>query len=355
MEWFSNQRTAIKLSISFGVILFLLCTLVWFSYSTIKFLDNANKQLYNKDIVELKEKINELLHSEDEIRILMLSALLSADKNADKKDQQKILEEVKIKVEHNDNLIKEINNYKIEDPNTASIVEKLNKSYEIHRNARSTISIPTISEGKIEEAKKFVMEVQKTRFETLIKLASKLENVIRDKSNKILKNSEKEVSDAQMIFFIISAITFLMMIFLIIILNRQISAPLNAISKVARQISLGNLENVKFPISHRKDEVGVLLQAFSQLSQWIQNFTIEISASINSLTSSTTEISAAISQLASSAAQTATSVNETTSTIEEVRQTSHVANQKAQQVNKTAEKTVKISETGKQAAKLKVR
>lgn len=383
MEWFANQRTAVKLTLSFSIILLLILAVIWISYSTISFLENSNK--ISKDVFELRVKLNNLTHNEDEIRMELLRALLSTDPV----EQQKFLEYVKVKTEYNDSIMKDINEYEAEENSVSLILNKMKSEYENNKKNRIEVSIPLIKEGKIEEAKKNEFVIHKDSFDELRNLALNFTNTLRDKSSKAISLSEKEVKYAKVLFLCISIAAAIIMIFLIISLNRLISNPLNDISKAARQMVLGDLNTINITTSNRNDEVGILVQTFTQMSQWIQNvantankiangdlsakiklqsandvlgisfqlmiknlqkLTSEISETINLLSSSATEISAASSQLAASATEAATSVNETTTTIEEVRQTSHVANQKAQQVSKTAEKTVKISETGKRAA-----
>lgn len=385
MEWFANQRTAVKLSLSFGVILGLLLAVIWFAHSAINFLDSTNKALSDNDMFELRIKLNDIIHNEDEIRTSMLGALLSQDRN----EQQKFLNEVATSTTSNDDIIKAINAYKIDDSRVALLLEKLNSTYEIHKKGRSDVSIPLIKEGKMEEARKNELVVQKERFDELRGVLINFTNLTREKAREILKLSEKEVVNIRKLFISFAIAAAVIVIIMILMLNKQISNPLNALSNVARQMSLGDLKMVNLPKTNRKDEVGILIQTFTDMSLWIQSvantanqiangdlsakvqlqsphdmlgisfqlminnlkkLTQEISDTINLLSSSASEILGASSQLATSATEAATSVNETTTTIEEVRQTSHVANQKAQLVSQAAEKTSKISESGKHAA-----
>ncbi|MBS0290345.1 MAG: methyl-accepting chemotaxis protein [Proteobacteria bacterium] len=386
MQWFANQRTAVKLTFGFASGLIIMLIAIWVGYSTITLLEKANKKLFNKETLELQDKVQVLLRTEDEIRTLMLGALLTTDRA----QQQKYIDEVKGKAAFSDEILRNINQNVMQD-NRAMIlvIGKLQNIYDTHKKGRKEGSIPLIYEGKMEEAKSNELVAQKALYDEFRNTAQSLTNLIRDQANEVLIKSGEDVKHATTLFIFLALLAVVVKISWIFILNRQISTPLNELSIASQQMAKGDLKSVKLPEINREDEVGVLVRSFYAMNQWIneaaetakqiangdlsisvklqssQDFlgaslqqminnlrkiTQDITEGVNLLGSSATEISAASSQLAASAAQTATSVNETTTTIEEVRQTSHVANQKAQLVTKTAENTTKISDSGKRAA-----
>lgn len=183
-------------------------------------------------------------------------------------------------------------------------------------------------------------------------------------------------------------ITFITLIVITYLLNRNISEPLKEISKIAERIAEGDL-NVKFFTNKRRDEVGVLAESFNHMTKslkgmadvatqiasgdlrvkvqlqsnkdmlgnaftaMIENLrhvTKELSEGINILESSVDEIVSSTSQLTSNANETATAVNETTATFEVMHQTAQVFNQKAKQVSDGAEKAIQTSKNGVKSA-----
>jgi methyl-accepting chemotaxis protein len=167
-------------------------------------------------------------------------------------------------------------------------------------------------------------------------------------------------------------------------ITRNISNPLKEITATAERIAEGDL-NVKVSSNHRRDEVGVLAQTFSRMSQSLRemagvaekiaagdlrvrvkpqsgNDTLgnafasmvenlqrmigQFSETVNVLSSSANQISTSTTQLAAGAAETATAVSEATTTVEEVRQTAQLASQKAKLVSENAQKMTQISQTG---------
>ncbi|MFQ6041350.1 MAG: methyl-accepting chemotaxis protein, partial [Candidatus Poribacteria bacterium] len=169
-----------------------------------------------------------------------------------------------------------------------------------------------------------------------------------------------------------------------IFIIRSITHPLNKTVELAEQIAVGDLTaNVLF--DNRRDELGVLLQAFTRMTQFFKetaaitgqiaagDLTVEakprserdimgkalagmlenlreqiqeMAKGVNILTASTSEISTSLTQFASSATETATAVSETTTTVEEVRQTAQVSSEKAKDVSDNAQQVAQISQIG---------
>jgi len=167
-------------------------------------------------------------------------------------------------------------------------------------------------------------------------------------------------------------------------LSSNIARPLKEITRTAELIAAGDLD-VQIVVDGRRDEVGVLAQAFSRMIRslrlvaqtaesiaggdlrakiqpqssrdilgnafalMIENLrklTGQISEGVAVLTGSANEISTSTTQLSSSATEMATAVSETTTTVEEVRQTAQLASQKARAVSETAHKVSQISQAG---------
>jgi methyl-accepting chemotaxis protein len=171
------------------------------------------------------------------------------------------------------------------------------------------------------------------------------------------------------------------------LITRNIAGPLRQLTKVADEISGGNL-NSAVSIDNRDDEVGVLSQTFQRMSQSLQimagtaekiaagdlRSTIQpqspqdvlgnsfarmienlreqirgLGDGASTLGSAASEIVASTTQLASSANESATAVSETTTTVEEVRQTAQMASQKAKTVADTAQRAAQFSQTGRKS------
>jgi methyl-accepting chemotaxis protein len=219
-----------------------------------------------------------------------------------------------------------------------------------------------------------------------VKIAE-MENI----ENSLLKTrSDESAASARTVTnFIIGGIISAIIILSIVgfFITGSIANPLKKLTGNATQISTGDLDIV-IPATNRKDEVGALNQAFTQMINYLSNMatisqavadgdltakvssvskkdilgnafvrmvdslrrqTNELLTGVTLLVSAASEISATAAQLASSATETASSVSQTTTTVEEVKQTSRVAIDKAKEVAESAKRTEQVSQNGEQA------
>ena len=177
-----------------------------------------------------------------------------------------------------------------------------------------------------------------------------------------------------------------------IAVTRNISRPLDELSRIATIVATGDLD-VKFSDAQRSDEVGslskafvrllgmlretaaaaqqiaagdlrvrvtpqsekdILGNAFATMVDTLRRTTGELSEAVNVLGVSASQILASTTQVAAGAAQTGTAIAETTTTVEEVKQTALVSSQKAKYVSDTAQKATQIGEAGRRAVEASV-
>jgi methyl-accepting chemotaxis protein len=173
------------------------------------------------------------------------------------------------------------------------------------------------------------------------------------------------------------------------LITRNISRPLGQITLLAKRIAAGDLPTDMVATS-RKDEVGVLLQEFGQMTTSLRDkasvaekiaagdlttivslrsdqdvlgkafvlmvknlrrLTGQMVEGIDILGVCADQVSHSTTQLASSAREAAAAISQTTTTVEEVRQTAQISNQKAKLVSTTAQETVRSSQTGNESTR----
>ena len=214
---------------------------------------------------------------------------------------------------------------------------------------------------------------------------------MEDEENALLKQRSEAVATSArntiltIVLGIIGAFVILGLIGFFI--TRNISQPLQEITRAAEQIASGDLTINAFP-DHRGDEIGILSNAFGRMTRSLQEragvaeqiaegnlkievkpqsekdilgkafatmvvslrgVTGEIKEGVNVLATSASEIMASTSLVASGTAETATAMSQTTATVEEVKQTAQVSSQKASNVSDSAQKVVQVSQNGKKA------
>ncbi|MCA1945218.1 MAG: methyl-accepting chemotaxis protein [Desulfovibrio sp.] len=170
-------------------------------------------------------------------------------------------------------------------------------------------------------------------------------------------------------------------------IGRGIVRPLHSAVQAADAIATGDLHPV-IAGTERKDEVGLLAQAFQRMISSLQRMadvmegiangdlrqevpmrsdkdefgaslrtmgrnlrelTEQIQHAMNTLGASINQISVTTAELSSSAAETAAAMSETTATVEEVRQTASLTNQKARGVSERSKEAVRVALEGKAA------
>ncbi|HLY57472.1 MAG TPA: HAMP domain-containing methyl-accepting chemotaxis protein, partial [Stellaceae bacterium] len=131
-------------------------------------------------------------------------------------------------------------------------------------------------------------------------------------------------------------------------LNRSISEPLRQVAMAAARVTRGDLAT-PLPAANRTDEIGVLVDAFSQMLESLRSMTGEMVSGAEILAETARDILATTTQVAAGASETATSISETSVTMEEVKQTVQMAADKAQQVSLGAQRTATVAESGRDA------
>lgn len=133
-------------------------------------------------------------------------------------------------------------------------------------------------------------------------------------------------------------------------LARSIARPLRDVSGVVKKVADGDL-TVATGMVTRRDEIGVLMNAFHEMVVFLRDQTQEIKEGANTVAASISELSSTASQLAATSSETSSSVSEVTTTVEEVKQTAELSNEKAGMVAEKAEQTYEVSEMGKDASR----
>ncbi len=189
--------------------------------------------------------------------------------------------------------------------------------------------------------------------------------------------------------FGLTAASFLILGAAALLITRNIAEPLREVSQLAERISAGDLAvNLAPPRVVRRDEVGVLRQTFSLMTESLQkmaavagriaagDLTVEVAPrseddvlgiafstmirnlraviqeifdAVNVVAASSGEIMNTAVQLAAGATETAAAVAETTATVEEIKQTTLIASQKGRSLSENARNAAEISQRGKKS------
>jgi methyl-accepting chemotaxis protein len=340
-QFINNLSTRAKLILSFGAMGLLLAVVIVAAYVSLARITQSEKKLhevYSTEAIQLRQ----LQSQQNFNRAQILNMMLTTDKS----QQQAIEQDIRERAQENDTIIEELLQLS-PDPEHQSALQELKSALAEYRQTRER-ETALIQEGKVEDARQLDTTIGAQLFETIRLLADELGDKASVAADQQLAQDQRMARSLTVVFLTLGVIAFLLGAGMVVILSQTIASPLGGISKVAMQITGGDL-SVNVPADQRRDEVGVLAQAFRQMVENLRRSTADISEAVNLLGSSTSEILAATTQVASSTTETATALSETTTTVEEVRQAAQLSSQKAQNVSDSAQRVAQVSHTGLKA------
>ena len=341
MKYFTNLSTRAKLLFSFGLIWIMLLVIIFVAFNALKDIIKSENELRAIHFTKANE-LQQLRSHQNFNRAAMLEMLLTENKS----EQLAFEKEINARADSINNIIESLSLID-SDPQFQNSLKDLKKIINEYREARAE-TILLIKEGKIEEVKNLLVGEQEQQFESIRKLAVAMgEKAIKNIDYRLLTD-QKEADSSILLFVILGVATLLFSVLIVIIMNRTIAKPLIEITKTASLIAGGNL-NIEVLAGERKDEVGMLNNAFSKMVGKLRISIKEIIEGITLLGASASEILAATTQVASGSAETATAITETTTTVEEVRQAAQLSNQKATRVSENAQQVSQVTLTGQNA------
>ncbi|MEX6504452.1 methyl-accepting chemotaxis protein [Pseudomonas zhanjiangensis] len=247
--------------------------------------------------------------------------------------------------------------------------------------------IPLIRQGNVEQAAELALGIQFERMERINQLGQHLAELTEDNVRQALLQSEETVERQRLEQLATGLLVLLLGVVMAWQLSRHIAQPLAQLTLMAERISRGEIPR-ELRSETRRDEVGRLALAFSQMSQYLlalaakaeglaqghlgqdsqpvsdqdvlgtafatmlanlRNLVGELNEGIAVLASSSEEVLAATSQVATNTQETATAISEIVTTVDEVKQTAVLASSKAQSVADSTARTRQVAQGGRQA------
>jgi methyl-accepting chemotaxis protein len=328
MKWFINLKTGTKLFAAFGLIIFLLAIVIVAAYSGISALQRNDRAALI---------LSDLEANTNGQRAAVLRMIFITNPTEQAAGHQQIKE---ISNE-NETLFQKLPEFFPDDPKFLSRIVELATVRSAFIQTRDSQIIPLIFEGNIEEAKALTLGINDGRY-------AKMRDLAKILSDEVRQQASRSASQAKRTFLVIGLLAILISVTLVIFLSRIIAVPLKEISAIAERIAAGDL-SVILSMDSRQDEVGLLVQAFTLLTDNLRSQIRDLTEGVDVLGASASEISTSTTEFAASATETATAVSEATTTVEEVRQTAQVSNQKARTVADTAQKVAQISQSGQKS------
>ena len=341
MKNFTNLSTRSKLLLSFGLIMVMFLAVIFIAYSNIQKITQSEKRLHDIHFVIALE-INELRSHQNHNRADILAMMLTKDKS-----EQLVLENGMNQRSDTINKLVLILSKIDTDPLFLNRLNDLRNNIQAYQNGRF-IEIGLIKEGKIEEASQAGTGIQAERYEKIRSLSYEMSNQAKIDADKQLTIDMKNSRTSTLLFILFGTIALFFSLIIVVVMNRTMAQPLNDLTNVASRIASGDLK-VEVKTKDRKDEIGVLSQAFDQMVSYLRQFINDINEVVNVLASSSTEILAATTQVATGTSETAAAISETSTTVEEVQQASKLSSQKAKNVADSAQRVVQVFQNGQKS------
>ena len=263
MKWFVNLSTRNKLLCGFGLIVLLLALVVGVAYRGITSVQGEYKNLLKEEI-QVVANLIEFRANMNRQRLDMLRMVSTNDK----KEQQKIEQEVKDSSKANDKILEDLGRFGIKNPvfiKSMSEFKSLSDAYWRTRDEQ----ISLIFQGKTDDAKKLALTVQDERFEKMRQMALDIAAQAKQREAQHIQETDNIASKAITIFLIVAVAAVVISGLLVMFLSSLIARPLRDIAQVAAKISSGNLA-VAVAMEDRKDEVGLLGQAVTGMIQYLK-------------------------------------------------------------------------------------
>lgn len=132
--------------------------------------------------------------------------------------------------------------------------------------------IPLIYRGDLEGARHFTLYIQTERFLKIAALTEAMTDQAQNQAHLALQESGRRARRTLMGFAALGAFTLLLSVGLVFWLNRSIAGPLSAVSGAASRIAAGDF-SVQVRHQERRDEIGVLMHTFNQMSSSLREIT----------------------------------------------------------------------------------
>lgn len=376
--WWLNLRTHTKLLLSFALVLLGFASLLYLAQSSlvrVRENDQITREL-NSSLLSFKQ-IRFHVH---DTRSEVLNALLVKDPER----AEQILQQLKPLNDMDAAALDALQHHTAADPTLRELVAEVSRIWHELVVARDQQVIPLLAAGKFEEVHVLTTGVQRQRILRLGELASRLDQLVAQRLQRLEQENARLIEQQLQRFFLLGGVLIVLAVLLSLLLSHNLARPLGVLTAYARQISQGTLpEHIAF--TERRDEVGVLAQAFARLGEYIQSLsrqaerlaqgdlsqavaprsdqdllghsfvrmvdnlsqlTQEMQEGIVVIASASEEILSTAGQVAGGAQESASAITEIATTIEEVKQTARMAQQRAGEVNEAAGRNRDIAQSG---------
>lgn len=173
-----------------------------------------------------------------------------------------------------------------------------------------TTAINTIEKKQTEKALQLINQDFSKEYNNIYTTTSSLLELLVKEFESASTNTEKAVLKTMNMMIVTILVVALLITFLMIFVKRDITTPLNRLSKQAQIIATGDLTDQDF--KHKgEDEIGALGDAFNAMKKHLKHVLHNVTRSTEHLTSSAQQLVASTEEVSSASEEVASKVNVT--------------------------------------------
>ncbi|CAN5188182.1 hypothetical protein BH10CYA1_BH10CYA1_41300 [soil metagenome] len=284
LRFFVNMALRKKLLISFGLIIFFLCLIVWTAFATILEVNKIHHAIYEKDLPVALDLMT-LSENIKRMRLAGQLLLLVDDSTVEDKQMQELAE---IEIE-NKAIINKLQSRFQREPETQLLLSKVDQSLKSFYHGGTLSLNPRTLASKSDEEKVKLLKVQRQRFRQMVTQSEELRNLPILLAEEHLKQSEESENRSLTFFAALGIAAIGCSVLLVATLTRLIAEPVHSLTLAAKRIEDGDLL-VQLRPDDRADEFGVLNRAFLRMSSSLVERSLELEKSIKEVKESNAQL-----------------------------------------------------------------
>ena len=264
MKWLNSFKLSAKITFSFFVITVVVGIMSAFTLLYITDMRQRAQQVAKVDF----EGLRLLTHIAEAYPMTLVKTrdIILSDSLPQRKTYRYEIEEEEAKIQE---WTKDLGSKMLLDKEK-ELYTKYTESLKKFQQLRRAALVYAIDEGDLQRAKDLIyedLEKQskdlKTTLDNLIKTKEEITAQAQEENDKIV---EKAFTNLGLLGFLVLLITVAIPFWI----KGQISRPIEIMEEKAEQVALGNLENAKFKLKGRNDEIGKLGQSFNEIVESLE-------------------------------------------------------------------------------------
>lgn len=308
----NNIKIGVRLGLSFGVVLLLLCAITWIGFSRMaQIQDHLNGILTNNTESTLAVAMRQAIMDR---AVTVRNLVLVTDQEAMKRESDDIAEQRKIYAEaegKEDKMFADVDVSEAE-KNLMAKLKEINAELNPYMDKVMALGLA----NKQEEAAKLltgeIKPLQRSAITALDKLVEFQDKVNQDEA----QGAGKAYAEAKAMMLGLSGMAILIGIVIAFLITRSITRPMVDAVEVTKKLSEGDM-TVKIEVS-RKDETGQLLMGMKNMVANLTGIISEVRAAADNLGSASNQVSTTSQTLSQSTSEQASSVEETSASVEQM-------------------------------------